>query len=157
MSSTAAIPIFRVRLQEAISETGATIGFDAIGGGTLAGQILTAMEKVASRNLEGYSRYGSNIFKQVYIYGALDPGPTIINRAFGFSWGVGGWLLFPFLQKIGAETLQRMRERIANEFRTTFKSHYTETISLRDALKPEIATAYERKGTGAKYLVNPSL
>jgi NADPH:quinone reductase-like Zn-dependent oxidoreductase len=150
-------PDFPANLEEAIAATGATIGFDAIGGGKLAGQILTAMEKVASRSLGGYSRYGSSTFKQVYIYGALDTGPTIINRNFGFSWSVGGWLLFPFLQKIGADTLQRLKARIAAEFRTTFKSHYSDTIGLRDALKPEIAAAYERKGTGAKYLINPSL
>ena len=150
-------PEFPANLEEAIATTGATIGFDAIGGGTLAAQILTAMEKVASRNLVGYSRYGSSTLKQVYIYGGLEPGPTIINRAFGFSWSVGGWLLFPFLQRIGTDTLQRLRARIADEFRTTFKSHYTDTISLRDALLPEIAGSYERKGTGAKYLINPGL
>ena len=124
-------PDFLSDLEEAIAATGATIGFDAIGGGKLAGQILMAMEKVASRNLEGYNRYGSITFKQVYIYGALDPGPTVFNRAFGFSWSVGGWLVFPFLQKAGAETVQRLRARVADEFRTTFTSRYTDTISLR--------------------------
>ena len=94
-------PDFLSDLEEAIAATGATIGFDAIGGGKLAGQILMAMEKVASRNLEGYNRYGSNTFKQVYIYGGLDPGPTVFNRTFGFSWSVGGWLVFPFLQRLG--------------------------------------------------------
>ena len=142
-------PDFLAHLEEAIAATGATIGFDAIGGGKLAGQILTAMEKVASRNLDGYSRYGSNMFKQVYIYGALDPEPTMLNRSFGFSWSIGGWLLFPFLQKAGSETAKRLRARIANEFRTTFTSRYTNTISLREALKPEVVSAYERKGTGA--------
>ena len=150
-------PDFLSDLEEAIAATGATIGFDAIGGGKLAGQILMAMEKVASRNLDGYNRYGSNTFKQVYIYGALDPGPTVFNRTFGFSWSVGGWLVFPFLQKAGAETVQRLRARVADEFRTTFTSRYTDTISLKDALKPEIVGAYERKGTGMKFLINPSL
>jgi hypothetical protein len=93
----------------------------------------------------------------VYIYGALDLGPTILNRGFGFSWDVGGWLLFPFLQKAGAETVARMRRRVVDELKTTFASHYTATISLADVLKPEIAAAYERKGTGAKYLIDPSL
>ena len=123
----------------------------------MAAQILAAMEKVAARDLAAYSRYGSNTFKQVYIYGSLDPGPTILNRASGFSWSVGGWLVFPFLQKVSEETRQRMRSRVVDEFRTTFKSHYTDTISLRDALKPDIASAYERKGTGSKYLIDPSL
>ena len=148
---------FGPRLVEAIAATGATIGFDAVGGGKLASQILNAMEAVASRNLEGYSRYGSDTLKQVYIYGALDLGPTILNRGFGFSWDVGGWLLFPFLQKAGAETVARMRQRVVDELKTTFASRYTATISLAEALKPEIAAAYERKGTGAKYLIDPSL
>jgi NADPH:quinone reductase-like Zn-dependent oxidoreductase len=153
-SSTAG---FTADLENAVAATGATIGFDAIGGGKLAGQILAAMEKAASRNLESYSRYGSNTPKQVYIYGALDPGPTILDRRFGFTWSLGGWLLFPFLQKAGPETTQRLRARIADEFRTTFASRYTDTLSLTDALKPEFVRAYERKGTGAKYLIDPSL
>jgi NADPH:quinone reductase-like Zn-dependent oxidoreductase len=148
---------FPDQLVETIAATGATIGFDAVGGGKLASQILNAMEAVASRNLEGYSRYGSDTLKRVYIYGALDLGPTILNRGFGFSWDVGGWLLFPFLQKAGAETVARMRRRVVDELKTTFASHYTATISLADVLKPEIAAAYERKGTGAKYLIDPSL
>jgi len=150
-------PDFPKKLEEALAATGATIGFDAIGGGTLAAQMLTAMEKVASRKLTGYSRYGSNTLKQIYIYGMLDSGPTIINRSFGFSWNVGGWLLFPFLQKISADTQLRLRARIAEEFRTTFMSSYAATISLKDVLVPEVASAYERRHTGAKYLINPSL
>ena len=147
---------FREKLDEAIATTGATIGFDAIGGGKLASEILAAMERVASRQLQSYNRYGSNTFKQVYIYGALELGPTILNRSFGFAWSVGGWLLFPFLQKAGVETAQRLRERVAAEFRTTFASHYTDVISLRDALNPEVVRAYERKGTGSKYLIDPT-
>jgi NADPH:quinone reductase-like Zn-dependent oxidoreductase len=150
-------PDFQSRLVEVIAATGATIGFDAVGGGKLASQILNAMEAVASRELDGYSRYGSNTLKQVYIYGALDPGPITLNRGFGFSWSVGGWLLFSFLQKIGTETAARMRQRVLDELKTVFASRYTATISLADALKPEIAAAYERKGTGAKYLIDPSL
>jgi hypothetical protein len=150
-------PDFQDQLVEAIAATGATIGFDAVGGGKLASQILNAMEAVVSRNLDGYSRYGSDTLKQVYIYGALDLGPTILNRGFGFSWDLGGWLLFPFLQKAGAGTVARMRQRVQDELKTTFASRYTATISLADALKPEIAAAYERKSTGAKYLIDPSL
>lgn len=149
-------PGFTAALEAAIEATGATIAFDAIGGGKLGSQILAAMERVASRKLDSYNRYGSNSFKQLYIYGALDLGPTILNRSFGFAWSVGGWLLFPFLQKAGAATAQRLRERVAAEFRTTFASHYTDTISLRDALDPDIVRAYERKSTGTKYLIDPS-
>jgi NADPH:quinone reductase-like Zn-dependent oxidoreductase len=147
---------FTAKLEEAITATGATIAFDAIGGGKLGSQILGAMERVASRQLESYNRYGSNTFKQLYIYGALDLSPTILNRSFGFSWSVSGWLLTPFLQKAGAETGQRLRERVAAEFRTTFASHYSDTISLRDVLRPDVAHAYDRKGTGSKYLIDPS-
>jgi NADPH:quinone reductase-like Zn-dependent oxidoreductase len=150
-------PDFQDQLVNAIADTGATIGFDAIGGGKLASQILIAMESVAARNMASYSRYGSDSLKKVYIYGALDLGPTILNRTFGFSWDVGGWLLFPFLRNAGPATASRMRERVANEFRTTFASHYTATISLADVLKPEIAAEYLRRSTGAKYLVDPSL
>lgn len=147
---------FLEALERAIEATGATIAFDAIGGGKLGSQILGAMERVASRQADQYSRYGSMTFKQLYIYGALDLGPTILNRSFGFSWSVGGWLLTPFLQKAGAATAQRLRERVAAEFRTTFASRYSDTISLRDALRPDVVRAYERKGTGAKYLIDPS-
>ena len=150
-------PDFQAELTEAIADTGATIGFDAIGGGKLAGQILQAMETVASRGVTTYNRYGSDAFKQVYIYGGLDTGPTVINRTFGFAWSVGGWLLFPFLQKAGREVVARMRQRVVDELGTTFASHYTKTISLADALRPEILAAYERKSTGEKYLIDPSL
>ncbi|GAA0323755.1 zinc-binding dehydrogenase [Sphingomonas oligophenolica] len=149
-------PDFEAVLADAIAETGATIGFDAIGGGKLAGQILNAMEVAANRNATGYSRYGSTTYKQVYIYGMLDPGPTIINRTFGFSWGLCGWLLTPFLMKAGEEVIARLRQRVADELKTTFASHYTATISLADALRPEIVEAYERKTTGEKYLIDPS-
>ncbi len=149
-------PDFIAKLGEAIDATDATIAFDAIGGGKLGSQILGAMERVAGRKMASYSRYGSDSFKQLYIYGALDLGPTILNRSFGFSWSVGGWLLTPFLQKAGMETNLRLRERVGREFRTTFASHYTDTISLRDALQPEMVRAYEQKRTGSKYLIDPS-
>lgn len=150
-------PDFQAELTEAVAATGATLGFDAIGGGKLASQILRAMETAASRNMSSYSRYGSDTFKQVYIYGSLDTSPTVIHRTFGFAWSVGGWLLTPFLQKAGPEVVARMRQRVVDELKTTFASHYTATISLRDALKPEILAAYERKATGEKYLIDPSL
>lgn len=150
-------PDFQLALTEAVAATGATVGFDAIGGGPLAGQVLQAMESVASRSVTGYNGYGSSTPKQVYIYGALDTGPTVIHRTFGFSWNVGGWLLSPFLQKAGRDVVARMRQRVVDELTTTFASHYTRTISLADMLRPDILAAYERKSTGEKYLVDPSM
>jgi NADPH:quinone reductase-like Zn-dependent oxidoreductase len=140
----------------ALTATGATLAFDAIGGGKLAGQILSAMEVVASRALTRYSRYGSSVYKQVYIYGALDRAPTELARSWGFSWGVNGWLLPNFLAKHGAELLPRFRARIASELKTTFASHYTRKISLQDALEPEHVTAYAQHATGGKYLITPA-
>jgi len=149
-------PDFMARLTDAAAETGATIGFDAIGGGKLAGQILNAMEAAANRNAASYSRYGSNQFKQVYIYGALDTGPTTLDRAFGFSWSVSGWLLTPFLMKVGQEVGARLRQRVVDELTTTFASRYTATIGLAEALRPDVVAAYQRKATGEKYLIDPS-
>ena len=154
LDSTA--PDFQAQLVDAIGETGATIGFDAIGGGKLAGQILNAMEAAAGKRGGSYSIYGNNSPKQVYIYGSLDTGPTVLNRAFGLSWGLGGWLLTNFLQKIGPDAA-RLRQRVSEELKTTFASHYTQVISLADALRPEIVAAYQKKATGEKYLINPTL
>jgi len=148
---------FREKLVDAIAETGATIAFDAIGGGTLGSDIVQAMEQAASRSLTEYSRYGSNSFKQLYIYGALDLSPTTLNRmAFGFQWSVSGWLVTPFLMKAGVETGMRLRKRVVDELTTTFASHYTRTIGLAEALDPEILRGYERKATGEKYLIDPT-
>ena len=141
----------------ALTETGATIGFDAIGGGRLAGQILSGMEVAAGRKSGGaYSRYGSTTHKQVYIYGGLDTGPTELSRGFGMYWGLGGWLLTGFLIKIGPAEAARLRQRVADELKTTFASHYTREISLAEALQPEIMAAYNKRATGEKYLINPS-
>jgi NADPH2:quinone reductase len=150
-------PDFADRLTDALAETGATIAFDAIGGGDLANQILVAMEAAASRTVGEYSRYGSSTHKQVYIYGSLDMRPTMLTRSYGFAWGVDGWLLTPFLQRIGRDRAAALRERVARELTTTFASRYTAEISLRDALKPEVIAAYARRATGEKYLINPSL
>ena len=138
----------------AVTATGATIAFDAIGGGRVGGQILTAMEAAASATAKEYSRYGSTTFKQLYIYGGLDRSPTELTRSFGFSWAVGGWLPTPFLQKIGAEAAA-LRERVANQITTTFASTYTAEISLADALSVDIAKSYSRMQTGEKYLIAP--
>lgn len=154
VDSTAAS--FQDDLTAALIETGATIAFDAIGGGKLANQILTGMEAAANAKGGGYSRYGSSTFKQVYIYGGLDLRPTELSRGYGLSWAVGGWLLTPFLMKLGAEGAQRLRQRVADELKTTFASHYTAEISLAEALKPEIIAAYNKKTTGEKYLINPA-
>jgi NADPH:quinone reductase-like Zn-dependent oxidoreductase len=148
-------PNFMDELVDALVDTGATLAFDAIGGGKLAGQILTAMEIAANKTAKEYSRYGSTTYKQVYIYGGLDTGPTVLNRAFGMSWGLGGWLLTPFLMKIGPEAA-RLRQRVADELKTTFASHYTAEISLAEALKLDVIAAYNAKTTGEKYLINPN-
>ncbi|HTE43425.1 MAG TPA: hypothetical protein VK629_21575, partial [Steroidobacteraceae bacterium] len=141
---------------QALSATGATLAFDAIGGGKLAGQILAAMEAVAVSKLKEYSRYGSTSPKQVYIYGGLDRGPTDLTRSFGMIWSLGGWLLTPFLQKIGPEATQKLRERVVAELKTTFASHYNKEISLSEALSPEMIGAYAKFSTGEKYLINPN-
>ncbi|HRD29189.1 MAG TPA: zinc-binding dehydrogenase, partial [Caulobacter sp.] len=148
-------PTFMDDLTQAIVETGAYLAFDAIGGGKLAGQILTAMEIAANKTAKVYSRYGSTQAKQVYIYGGLDTGPTELNRAFGMMWGLGGWLLTPFLMKIGPVEGQKLRDRVVAELKTTFASHYTRELSLREVLNPEVVAAYNRKATGEKFLINP--
>ena len=136
-------------------ETGATCGFDAIGGGKLAGQILGGMEVAAVKRMKTYSRYGSDTFKQVFIYGGLDLGPTILNRSFGLTWALSGFLLTPFMAKAGPEVVSRMRARVVSELTTTFKSHYSHQISLTEALDPAILQAYNAKRTGEKYLIRP--
>jgi NADPH2:quinone reductase len=147
---------FMEELTDALAATGATIAFDAIGGGRLAGQILSAMEAAANRTAKEYSRYGSTTFKQVYIYGGLDTRPTELVRDFGMTWGLGGWLLFPFLQKIEPAAVQRLKQRVADELKTTFASHYSKVVSLAEALQPEALAAYGKRATGSKYLINPA-
>ncbi len=146
---------FMDELTAALVETGATLAFDAIGGGKLAGQILTCMEMAANKTATGYSRYGSTIHKQVYIYGGLDRAPTEITRNFGMAWGIGGWLLTAFLRKIGPEAAQKLRERVAAEIKTTFASRYTRTVSLAEALQLDAVSVYSKQATGEKYLINP--
>jgi hypothetical protein len=149
-------PTFMDDLTNALVETGATIAFDAIGGGKLAGQILTCMETAINKTAKAYSRYGSSVHKQVYIYGSLDPRPVELNRAFGMAWGVGGWLLFPFLMKIGATEGARLRQRVIDELKTTFASHYTQVVSLQETLQLDHIAVYAKRATGAKYLINPN-
>ena len=148
-------PDFLDTLTAMMVATGATIAFDAIGGGKLAGQLLSCMEAAAVKRMTTYSRYGSDTFKQVYIYGGLDLAPTTLNRNFGFSWALGGFLLTPFLVKIGPEAVQALKDRVVAELTTTFASHYTHEISLTEVLSPEIFAAYAKRATGAKYLICP--
>jgi NADPH2:quinone reductase len=143
-------------LTQALIDTGATVGFDATGGGKLASQILTCMEAAANATATEYTRYGSTTYKQVYIYGGLDRSPTELTRNFGMSWGLGGWLLTPFLKKIGFEAAERLRQRVAAEVKTTFASSYVKEISLAEALTPEAISHYGKMSTGEKYLINPS-
>jgi hypothetical protein len=149
-------PTFMAELIEAVSATEATLAFDAIGGGTMASQILTAMEAAAVARMTTYSRYGSNTFKQVYIYGVLDQSKTELARTFGLSWSVSGFLVTPFLQKLGPD-IARLRQRVVSELTTTFASHYTKEISLKDAVSLDVVKAYSKRATGEKYLINPTL
>ena len=149
-------PSFRDDLTRALVATGATIAFDAIGGGPLAGRILSGMEAAAVQTSTTYSRYGTSVHKQVYVYGGLDRGPTELVRNFGMAWGMGGWLLFPFLQKIGPEAAQKLRERVVSELKTTFASHYAREVSMAEALQLDAIAQYSRHATGTKYLLNPA-
>ena len=146
---------FMEDLVNALVETGSTLGFDATGGGKLASQILTAMEIAANKTATEYSRYGSDQYKQVYIYGGLDRNPTTLTRSFGFSWGLGGWLLTPFIGRIGQERFGELRQRVANEIDTTFESSYSKVISLSEALEEQNILSYTKQATGEKYLIKP--
>ena len=148
-------PTFLKDLTDALAATGATIAFDAIGGGPLAGQILSCMEAAVNRGVTVYSRYGSTTHKQVYLYGSLDMSPTVLNRNYGMAWGIGGWLLPYHLSRIGPDETQRLRDRVAREITTTFASAYTSEISLAEALDPEVIRRYHRVATGEKYLLRP--
>lgn len=149
-------PTFMADLTLALIATGATLAFDAIGGGKLAGQILFGMEAALNRDAREYSRYGSTTHKQVYLYGGLDTGPTEFPRNFGMAWGIGGWLLFTFMQRIGPAAAQALRQRVVAELKTTFVSHYSKVISLREALQPQQIAVYGQRATGTKYLINPN-
>ncbi|MDH2342195.1 zinc-binding dehydrogenase [Bradyrhizobium sp. SSUT77] len=149
-------PSFLGDLTNALVETGATIAFDAIGGGKLAGDILNCMEAAINKTAKEYSRYGSNVHKQVYVYGGLDVRPIELPRGFGMAWGVGGWLLFPFLMKIGQADGARLRQRVVDELKTTFASHYTKVVSLSEALDPANIAVYAKRATGEKFLINPN-
>ena len=143
-------------LTDALRSTGATIAFDAIGGGELAGTILSRMERVAAEQAGEFSRYGSDVLKQVYLYGGLDRGPTVLQRDFGMRWSLGGWLLTPFLTALGPAGADRLRRRVADEITTTFASSYGMRLSLEEAVDPEQVKRYGRIATGDKALVTPN-
>jgi NADPH2:quinone reductase len=146
---------FMGELIGALKATGATLAFDAIGGGRLANQILTGME-AASAAAGGYSRYGSAVHKQVYIYGSLDRGPTELTRSYGTAWGIGGWLLTPFLQKAGLARVAQLRDQVAAGLTTTFATSYAAQVSLPGALSLDAIVGYGRQATGSKYVIIPS-
>ncbi|MGE4239819.1 zinc-binding dehydrogenase [Ramlibacter sp.] len=149
-------PVFREELTEAIATTGATLAFDPTGGGPLGGQVLSCMESALRRRPgEKFSRYGSKTFKQLYVYGGLDPRPLELPRDIGMAWGAGGWLLFHFLEKAPAETVRSLKARVADELTSTFASHYTRSVSLSEALQPEVIEAFSRRSTGEKFLLEP--
>jgi len=150
-------PEFDTELADALAATGATLAFDAVGGGRLASRILSAMEAAITRGATSIGRYGSATHKQVYLYGSLDTSPTELVRNFGMAWGVGGWLVFPFLQRIGEEAADAMKRRVARELSTTFRSSYSRVVSLAGALEPANIAAYGRRATGEKFLINPNL
>jgi NADPH:quinone reductase len=149
-------PSFVQDLIEVLTISGATVAFDAIGGGKLASQILMCMEAALLKKTAQYSRYGSPVHKQVYVYGALGPGPIELNRSYGMAWGVGGWLVTPFLQKLGPAGTQRLKDRVAAELKTTFASSYAGEVSLVEALQLESIAVYSKAATGKKYLINPN-
>lgn len=147
---------FKQKLVQAIDETGATLAFDAIGGGELVSQILTAMEYVGSKDATGFNTYGSAANKQVYIYGGLDFSPTVLNRAYGMTWGIGGWLLMRFLGKLKPERVAELHKQVADEILTTFATTFTDELSFEQAMTPAIIKQYNAKKTGEKFLLNPS-
>jgi NADPH2:quinone reductase len=150
------LPSFMEDLTQALAATGATIAFDAVGGGKLAGQILGCMEAALTRSSTGYSRYGSTTHKQVYLYGSLDPSPIEFSRNFGMSWGMGGWLVFNRLERIGPQGAARLKQRVVDELHTTFASHYAGEISLAAMLSPDEVKRYAQRATGTKLLLNPN-
>jgi NADPH:quinone reductase-like Zn-dependent oxidoreductase len=147
---------FKADLYKAIDETGATLAFDAIGGGELVSNILSAMEYSGSKDAVGFNTYGSESNKQVYIYGGLDFSPTMLNRAYGMSWAIGGWLLMRFLGKLKPQQIGQLQKQVADEIKTTFACAFTDELSFEQAMTPETILQYNAKKTGEKYLINPN-
>jgi NADPH:quinone reductase-like Zn-dependent oxidoreductase len=149
-------PGFEEELRAALAATGATLAFDAIGGGRIVSRILGAMEAVAVERMSEFSVYGSDTPKQVYVYGVLDTSPTELARNFGMAWDVGGWLMPPILRRVGPARTAELRERVLAGLKTTFASRYSREISLAELLEPDVLAACARKGTGDKVLINPT-
>jgi NADPH:quinone reductase-like Zn-dependent oxidoreductase len=151
-------PNFREELFQALDETGATLAFDAIGGGTTISTLISAIEAVAASRMPGYSPYGSFQHKQVYVYGHLDTSPTVLTHfGYGMIWGVGGWAMPMVLDRAGPERAAALRQRVLTGLKTTFVSRYTREISLAEALQRDVMIAYNRQATGEKYLIRPTL
>lgn len=146
---------FKEQLTDAIAATGATIVLDPIGGRS-GGQILSCMEAaIARRPGQAASRYGSDILKQLYVYGTLDPRPVEIPRDIGTAWAAGGWLLLRYLKVAPRQTLDRLKARVAAEITTTFASRYTRSVSLTEFISPEVLGICARPATGKKFLIQP--
>ena len=146
---------FKAQLEDAIAETGASLAFDAIGAGDMPDTLLSTMERAFSRSAKGLNTYGSDQFKQVYVYGRLGMGQITLSQAYGMHWGCSGYLLTPQLQKHGLEKLAAMQARVADEIKTTFAGNVTATLSLAEAIDPENIARYMPKKTGEKYVIEP--
>src|SRR6201993_5053958 len=141
-------PDFREQLTTAIGETGATLAFDAVGGGPLGGQILAAMEAALVAKSPSRGPYGSPVHKQLYIYGRLDRSATTTPPSVGMAWGIGGGALPHPPAPLGPPGTRGVPERVAREITTTFASGYTGEISLAEALDPDVIRRCHRAATG---------
>jgi NADPH:quinone reductase len=151
-------PDFAAELNAQVAETGATLAFDAVGGGRLASQILSAMERHAVSRMQGYNRYGSKTRKQVYFYGGMDARPSELDlRAYGMCWSVGGWLIFDELAQMAAVRKDALRARISNRMLTTFACDFAGELSLSELLDPANLERIAARRTGEKYFINPSI
>ena len=148
---------FSKTLEKYILETSATVAFDAIGGGELAGQLLNAMHNVFSDDRGNLPTLNTGLRKQLYIYGGLDRSPTVIKRSFGLDWGIDGFLLDTYLREMGRTEIERLRNIVASNLTTIFASSYEEEISMTEALNAEALIRMSELRTGGKYLLNPSL
>ena len=72
------------------------------------------------------------------------------------AWGVGGWLLGPYLQRVGVSGLLRLRDRVAAGLHDLFASRYAAEVRLDDLLDLDVLRAINGRSTGEKFLiVNP--
>lgn len=151
-------PGFEEALLAAVTETGAMMAFDAVGGGAMPGVLLKAMEDSGRSRLTAYSSYGSLEMKHVYIYGHLDHSPTVLrNELYGMMFDIHHWAMPSTLARVGPQRAAEMQQRVVNGLTTTFASHFAEEISLQQALDPAVVREYAGMATGRKYLLNPTL